>query len=199
MNHLDIFEILNEAAFRKDWFGNLVLYPLGVQLALLAGVVLFFGIKPLRLKRRKAGRDIVYSLRTIEVRIDTLSESPIVLVRDGRKVFHATAVGFDCNQSDLEAQEAITETVTGTTSGGLTLDGKYVLPQTITLNRPTGRYYTRKVGTRASISFVTLNGKNTSRKFSGVSLYSDAQKKKFESLWRQLLEDLESVNKRFLP
>lgn len=199
MSGNNLFEILYGVAFTNEWLGYVLRYPLQTQLVLTVGVVFLFMFKRQQLKRRQAGRDIVYSFQKIEVRIDTLSESPIVLVREGRKSFHALAVGFDCQINDLEVHEAITETLTGTTSGGMTLDGKYVLPQTITVTRPTGTYFTRKVGKRARISFVTLDGENSSRRHSGVNLYSHAQEKKFDDLWQQLRKDLESVNRRFLP
>jgi len=182
----------------NPWLKTVLEYPLMIQAGLifLAVVLLFVG--PKRLKRRVTRDEIIYFFRGVQVRIHPQAEVPVISIRSGWRRYHALSTSISADKEDEERYHAVTETTTGTTSGGFTTNGTYVMPQTVVLTRYTGQYYTQVVGSRVTLSFLAVSGdeiKRTSVRFS-VPARKDS---KFDALWQQFNKDIAALEARFLP
>lgn len=172
--------------------------PLVLQGMAVAGVLLLMLVWPRSMGRSVTRGEIVYQLKGCEIRINPKAHAPVIGVRKGWNRYSALSAGLDRGKSDKTVVQAVTETTTGTTSGGMTSDGKYILPQTVILTRNTGQFYERKVACQIRLSFWAISGDGVERIRLDFNLPS-RKEKDFDRLWAQLTRDLGALEERFLP
>jgi hypothetical protein len=197
---------MNDPGFIANLLDNLHLHPylrvvletpLVPQLMLVALVLLVLWLWPSRLSRRQRAGEIVYRFEKLEVRIDPAADSPVIGLRRGWRRFSALALNPQCARSDWTTTHAETETSTGMTSGGMTSDGRYVMPQTVVLTRYTGRTFDIRRGTNIDLSFWVSTRKGMQRRSFHFRL-RDGRLKKFDTLWQQFQQDIAALEQRVL-
>lgn len=197
---------MNNTGYIENLLDNLYLHPvlrvvletpLVPQLMLVALVLLVLWLWPTSLSRRKRAGEIVYRFEKLEVRLDPSADSPVIGLRRGWRRFSALALNPQCARSDWTTTHAETETATGMTSGGMTSDGRYVMPQTVVMTRYTGRTFDIRRGTNINLSFWVSTRKGMQRRTFHFRL-RDGRLKKFNALWQQFQQDIGALEERFL-